>query len=652
MRLKSRLALAALSALLCVVLALPTVAQEATRYEDPEGRFSVDIPEGMTDESTADYGYFTMENGVSAYLLAVEAADLDAGIERVLEIAAPDFAGEDEMMSSQVPAPNGIWTQNIYSGGLFGPLVALLAQEVDGVTYAMVFHAPNQGALQASINEVNGIVLGFSIGESLDLTDVEPARLTEEDFEAIEAFVNEAMEQYNVPGAAVAIAQNGEVIYTGGFGVQEPGGNEPVDSETLFMIGSTTKSMTTMMMAALVDEGVLDWETPVTEILPEFALSDAEVTPQIRVRDLFGMATGVPRYDLPIMLQMFTPEMVVEELATIPLIAAPGEQFAYSNFMVALGGYVAALASGAVYGENVYETYVDLMQAYVFDPIGMTSTTFDFDAAQANENHALPVTYDYLSGEWVDVPIDFERFAVSVAPAGSVWSNAEDMGRYLVTELNRGVAPDGTRVVSEENLLETQTAGVLIGGPMSYGMGWFVEEYNGVPLIQHGGNTSGFSSDFAFLPTKDLGVSVLSSRGGASSFGAAVREYVFELAFGLEHTSAERYELSEEQLFGLLSNAYANVRVQDVNETDVEPYLGEYERGLTVTYEDGRLLFNTALGVIPAMSTGDEGEFISIGALGGTLAEFEEEDGEMTLTIRPMIDLEGSGQRLVLVKRD
>lgn len=114
-----------------------------------------------------------------------------------------------------------------------------------------------------------------------------------------------------------------------------------------------------------------------------------------------------------------------------------------------------------------------------FDPIGMTSSTFDMDSAVATENHASPVTFNFQKNVYEAVPIDYERFVTSVAPAGAVWSNADDMARYMLMQLNRGVAPDGTRIVSQENLLETQTTNIStgVGG---YGMGWFIDQYHGL----------------------------------------------------------------------------------------------------------------------------------------------------------------------------
>ena len=117
------------------------------------------------------------------------------------------------------------------------------------------------------------------------------------------------------PGAAVAIVQGDETMYANGFGVLETGSDQPLTADTLFMVGSTNKSMTTTMMATLVDEDILDWDRPVVDSLPTFALSDPEASPEIRVRDLVNMSTGVARFDAPLFLLALPADQMIESLA-------------------------------------------------------------------------------------------------------------------------------------------------------------------------------------------------------------------------------------------------------------------------------------------------------------------------------------------------
>ena len=147
--------------------------------------------------------------------------------------------------------------------------------------------------------------------------------------------------------------------------------------------------------------------------------------------------------------------------------------------MVATGGYIAALAGGSGQ-QSLYEGYLAQMQQRVFDPIGMENTTFRFDEVEADPDHATPHGVNVLF-EYHPIPLSTEELLTPIAPAGASWSNVRDMARYLITEMNQGVSPDGKRVVSAENLKVTWQPQVAISADTSYGLGWIVDKYEGCP---------------------------------------------------------------------------------------------------------------------------------------------------------------------------
>src|SRR5690606_17420922 len=197
------------------------------------------------------------------------------------------------VQTSAIPAPNGVWNQNIYvmPDDTFAMAVG---QFVDGMTYLIVLRAPGEGVLQDASDEFSNLLLGFTVGEKIDLTGVQAQPFTADMLAELESYIHDIRAFYDVPGAAVAVVQDGQVIYTQGFGVREMETEAPVTTDTLFMTGSIGKSMTTMMIGTLVDEGVLDWDTPVTDLLPNFSLSNKDV--QVQVRDLVNNASGVISY--------------------------------------------------------------------------------------------------------------------------------------------------------------------------------------------------------------------------------------------------------------------------------------------------------------------------------------------------------------------
>jgi CubicO group peptidase (beta-lactamase class C family) len=613
-----------------VFTSMPVLAQDTTLYEDPAGRFSVPVPVAWTDESTNDVGRFVTVNGLATSIFAVEEDDAEAGATAVLAQLAPDLVDAQPVQMDTIPSPSGTWAQRLYALDS-GRLVALLTQWVDGVTYAMLFDASTQDAFTTNQGEIIGLILGFSVGERIDLAGVMPHALTDAMLEDLETYIETARERYHVPAVAIAVVQNGDIVYTNGFGTTEPDGGQAVTVDTLFMIGSITKSMTTMMMGTLVDDGLLDWNQPVTDLLPSFALSDPAATPQIRVRDLVNMSSGVSEYNLMMFLADFTPQEMFTLLAEIPMVAAPGETYNYSNQMVTAGGYVSALATG-VPMDGLYEGYVDLIQERVFDPIEMPNTTFDFEAAIASPNHALPFVYKPVSQSYSAVPLEGERFVKAVAPAGAVWSNVEDMARYLVTVSNAGAAPNGTQVVSAENLQIAQSPEVAIAGSaISYGMGWVLESYHGQPLVWHNGGTLGFSSDLAFLSDADVGVVILTDAAGAVAFNNSVREYVFELAFGLDHRSIEQEVPAQVPLDNPEASASIDPQV-------VAPFLRTYEHGVTVEMQGDDLWLGGAFAHTPLIPAGntpgtEAGDYTGVGVFNLFRVRFVQSGDQVTLDI-------------------
>jgi CubicO group peptidase (beta-lactamase class C family) len=584
----------------------------AAIYEDPAGLFSVPIPTNWTAE--AGEGFVTLtdpDEEILTYALVVPGEDITEAVDEAWGMVAPEFEF-NPVQNQEVPSPPGV-EQTVVLTELNDDQTHLwqgFGQLVDGNVYVLLFDADIVAAQQRN-SQIQVIASGFTIHAltRTDLTGVEPLALKDDLIAQLEAYINETLATLEVPGASVAVAQDGEIVYAEGFGVRKMGGDDPVTAETQMMIGSTTKSMTTMMMATLVDDGLMEWDQPVVDILPTFAVADEELSQTITVRNLVCACTGVPRRDLEWVFNTLTPEEVIESLSTFRFFTDFGEAFQYSNQMVATGGYMAAEAAGG--SGDLYQDYLDAMQARVFDPIGMNDTTFSFEDVEANADHATPHGANLL-GAYQPIPFSDEAVLIPIGPAGAVWSNAQDMARYVITELNEGVSPDGERVVSAENLAETWQPQVAISANVSYGLGWIIDEYKSLPMIQHGGNTFGFTSDLAFLPDVDLGIVVLTNARGSNLFNEAVRFRLLELLFEQEaeyqktidfalETSADAVEEAEDQL-------------QD--EIDVEavtPYLGTYTSDtlgeITLSLEDGKLML-------------DAGEFTS------ELREALTEDGE------------------------
>jgi CubicO group peptidase (beta-lactamase class C family) len=452
--------------------------------------------------------------------------------------------------------------------------------------------------------------------------------------EALDAYLSEALERYGVPGAAVALVRGGEVVYQRTLGVRGVGDPGPIEASTRFLIGSLAKGMTSLMMASLADDGIVRWDEPVVDILPSFALSDPASTPGIRVRDLLNHSSGVPQYDTPLMVEAMSPTTMVASVQNIPTVAPPGQVYGYSNQMYATGGYVAALLAGARYEDDALEAgYAKLMQERVFDAVEMPRTTLDIDAAIADPDHARPNAIDPELDAAVAVPIDFERFTTSVAPAGAVWSSVEDMAAYAITQLH-GVSPGGRRVASLENLTLTHAANIEIASGASYALGWVaLDDFEGVPAVWHNGGTTGFTTSLLLLPEQDVGVVVLANRSSADAFYGAVNRFAVETLLAREHAGDADIFASESQLRDSLQRLASQTR--PVTASDVTGLVGSYQHHVEVAFENDTFTLGTDFGPAPLRAVGDAGTFVTSGfAAGALLGQFSSDPaGAPTLTL-------------------
>lgn len=373
---------------------------------------------------------------------------------------------------------------------------------------------------------------------------LDDARLAE-----LRQFVEEARQQLEVPGVAIGIVQDGKIVLAEGFGVREQGKPEPVDADTLFMIASNTKAMTTLMLARLVAQGKFGWDTPVTQIMPQFKLGDAETTRQVLVKHLICACTGLPRQDMEWLFEGegATPASVMATLATMQPTTGFGELFQYSNPMAAAAGF----AGGYVLYPQMElgAAYDAAMQSEVFDPLGMRSTTFDYAKAMSG-NHAMPHGLD-VDGRTMPASMGLNYTVIPARPAGAAWSSVNDVLRYVQMELADGTLPDGTPYLDAEPLLERRKQQVALGNNASYGMGLMVDRTWGIPVVHHGGDMLGFHSDMLWLPEHGVGAVILTNSDPGVYIRGPFQRRLLEVLFdgkpeAVENVTAQAKRLQEQ----------------------------------------------------------------------------------------------------------
>ncbi|HEV8280983.1 MAG TPA: serine hydrolase domain-containing protein [Candidatus Limnocylindrales bacterium] len=307
----------------------------------------------------------------------------------------------------------------------------------------------------------------------------------------VDAWFDDQMRDARIPGAAMVVVRDGEVVDTHPYGVADDGGRQ-ITTSTPFVIGSLTKSMTALAVMQLVEAGRLSLDSPVGELLPESPIVGPAAA-RITVRDLLGQTSGLSTSAglKPFSTPVTSLEQRVKDLQTSTLVSAPGTAFHYSNANYLVLGRIVESISGESYGEY--------MGNNVFGPLGMAHATTDSDAATA---HGLTMAHRLWFGQ---APQNKPLFRADMVPAAFVAASADDMGRYLLAQL--GELHIGVSATS----LETMHTGIAPTGlpDQRYGFGWFDGRLGSERIVSHSGSTTDMASMAVLVPSKRLGVVIL-----------------------------------------------------------------------------------------------------------------------------------------------
>ena len=346
-----------------------------------------------------------------------------------------------------------------------------------------------------------GLVLTISIFAQ---TDSIPSFVKD----SLDNYVQHALADWNIPGAAVCIVKNGKVVLMKGYGVKKLGGTDKVDENTLFMIGSNTKAFTATALAMLEVDKKLTLDDKVTQWIPSFKLDNKAAGEQAIIRDMLCHRIGFRTFqgDFTYWTSNLTRDEVIEKMAHIKAEYPFRTKWGYTNAAFVVAGQIIPKASG-----EAWEVFI---KKRIFDPLGMSNTlalSKDFPAAA---NKAFPHTIQ--DGKMVTIPycqID------NMAPAGSIGSSVNDMSKWVTMQLANGKF-NGVQVVPESAIQQTRLPHSIIGnggaifnkGHFSlYGLGWGLQEYSGRKIVAHTGGVNGFVTSVTLIPEENLGIIVFTN---------------------------------------------------------------------------------------------------------------------------------------------
>ena len=338
----------------------------------------------------------------------------------------------------------------------------------------------------------------------------------------IEAYITSGMKAFDVPGVAIGIVAGDKLVYAKGFGVRSKSGGLPVDTRTIFQIGSTAKAFLAATEAIMVDRGKLRWDDRVVDLYPEFQLKDPWVTREFRVFDLLAQRAGLPPLvnDMLAMLD-FDEAALLRSLRFVEPVSSFRTTFAYTNVTHLLASRIVATAAGVPDWNLV-------LQKDLLDPLGMKNSTYTVEALEAAANHADG--HRWTPEGTIEVPSFTPIFPYHLGGAGNINSNVEDMARWVRLQLGHG-AFEGRRVVSPENLAVTRTPRVALSDALSYAMGWYTLQTPNGSIVWHDGDALSFSSFVGLAPDRNVGVVILTNEshvGFPPALGAWILDRILD----------------------------------------------------------------------------------------------------------------------------
>lgn len=336
----------------------------------------------------------------------------------------------------------------------------------------------------------------------------------------IEKDLQEVLEATNAPGFAVAIVEKDRIIYANGFGYRDLERQVPVNENTLFAIGSSTKAFTSAILGYLREEGsISSFDDNPRKYLPELEFNDANINGNVTIKDLMRHTTGIPRHDLSwYLFSSSSPDSLLKRIKYLKPFTGLRQQWYYNNFMFLVQGEIGHHLTGKSWRENIEELF--------FKPLSMTRSSTKIDDLLKEDNRALGYATD---AEGNNEKLDYYRIA-GMGAAGSINSSVREMSNWLITWINGGKF-NGKQVIPPAYVKEALTPSAVVDGGMAqrifmlednpqfhtlnYGYGWFISDYRGHYKVQHGGNIDGFSASATFYPADSIGVVVLSNQNGS-----------------------------------------------------------------------------------------------------------------------------------------
>ncbi|MEM7037579.1 MAG: serine hydrolase, partial [Bacteroidota bacterium] len=424
--------------------------------------------------------------------------------------------------------------------------------------------------------------------EGAELAD-ENARL-EQALKDYKAMVDSLIVKRHVPGVGICMVHKGEILMSEGFGFANLEEGKKVDANTMFAIGSSSKAFTTAILGMLVEDGKMDWETPVREYMPDFRMYDPFATEHMTALDLVTHRSGLPRHDIAWYGTPATREELYQRLRYFEPTESFRAKWQYQNLMYMTAGWLAEKVTG--------KTWEELVDERIFTPLGMKRSNTSVKVMYEDGNNAAGYRYDGEEDRFVSLPY---RDLSTIGPAGSINSSVTEMAEWLKLHLNKGKVGEEA-LLSPQSIMKMHAPQMVMGAPAggaefserNYGLGWMIYEYKGHKVVEHGGNIDGFSASVFLMPKDNFGMVVLTN-ANATQLPTVLTHSAVDRVLNLEETDWDM-----RLYFSSLPDEKGEEDTKDESPVpntkpshDLKAYAGDYDHPgygtLEVRHEDGRL---------------------------------------------------------------
>ena len=395
--------------------------------------------------------------------------------------------------------------------------------------------------------------------------------------DSLDSYIQRGMEQWQIPGMAVAIVKDGKVVWMKGYGVREAGKQDKVDENTLFMIASNSKLFTATSIAKLEFEKKLSLDNKVTQYIPWYKLYDSVASSQVNIRDLLCHRLGTKTFqgDFTFWDSDLPKDSIIWKMRYLKPPGQFRQDYGYCNSAFVTAGQILEKVSG-----QSWEKYV---QTNFLTPLGMTNTYMNTAGIDKRNNVAKP--YNNLYGPLSLLPYDHID---NLGPAGSMVSNVKDLSKWLMLQLDSG-SYNGKQIIPLEVIRRTREPNIVTSsrkseafpmGIRKYGLGLFMTDYAGKQTYWHTGGASGYVTNVCFVPEERLGITILSNNDNQSFF-EAVRYQILDAYLGVPYTDRSKYQWGffvqgKKQTDTEVDSLQKRVDMHNQPAAKLEDYTGDY----------------------------------------------------------------------------